>query len=130
MTTTLTEKNGNSVCRPESEREQVTYAPRFDIWENQDEIVLYGDLPGVDPEGLDIHYEDGQLFIHGKVSLRHEQVNFTYGEYGIGDYQRSFSVGESINAEQITAELNHGVLVIRLPKLEQLKPRKIQVQVR
>ena len=45
-----------------------TYSPRFDIWENDDEMILYGDLPGVMPEDLDVRFENPVLTIHGKVS--------------------------------------------------------------
>lgn len=129
MTTTLTEqKNGSALSHAEPKQEQVVYSPRFDIWETDDEMILYGDMPGVLPENLDIQYENGQLLIHGKVCARHDDIKFTYGEYGIGDYHRSFTVGDAIDAEKISAELKHGVLTLHLPKSEKVKPRKIEVK--
>lgn len=129
MTTTLTEtKNGSGMSHAETTRDATTYCPRFDIWETEDELVLYGDMPGVTPENLDIHYENGQLGIHGKVCPRHDDIKFSYGEYGIGDYHRSFTVGEAIDADKISAELKHGVLTLHLPKSEKVKPRKIEIK--
>ncbi|MEX0819077.1 MAG: Hsp20/alpha crystallin family protein [Pirellulaceae bacterium] len=129
MATTLAErKSGNGVGTADPKREAVTYSPRFDIWETDDELVLYGDMPGVSPENLDIQYENGQILIHGHVTPRHDDIRFAYGEYGIGDYDRSFNVGEGIDEEKILAELNQGVLTLHLPKSERIKPRKIEVK--
>ena len=123
-----TQQDEGSARSQEVPQEWTTYSPRFDVWENDDELVLYGDMPGVAPEDLDICYENGQLLIHGKVTPRHENVTFILGEYGIGDFHRTFNVGESFAPDQISAELKHGVLTLHLPKSERVKPRRIQVQ--
>jgi HSP20 family protein len=107
---------------------QATFSPRFDIWEGDDELVLYGDLPGVEPGDLEIQFENRQLTIHGKASRRGDEVNYLYSEYGVGDFHRSFTIGESINGEAISAELRHGVLTLHLPKSEAAKPRRIEVK--
>jgi|SRR5208282_2483766 len=105
-----------------------TYAPRFDIVETDDELVLYGDLPGVTQANLDVRFENGRLMLDGKVPSRHAEHEFVYGEYGIGDFYRSFSINETIDAEKISAELRDGVLTLHLPKVEKVKPRKILVK--
>jgi HSP20 family molecular chaperone IbpA len=127
MTTTITKPDSGEVTRSENTH-QNTYVPRIDIWENADELVLYGDLPGVEPENLDIRFENDQLTLHGKVSPRHEGVNFVRGEYGIGDFHRSFTIGEAIDAEKISAEMHNGVVTLHLPKSEKVKPRRIEVK--
>jgi HSP20 family protein len=91
-------------------------------------LLLCGDLAGVASRDLDIRFEDGELTIHGHVEPRHQGKRFVYGEYGIGDYYRSFAVGKAIDSERISAELNHGVLTVHLPKSEAVKPRRIEVQ--
>jgi HSP20 family molecular chaperone IbpA len=108
--------------------EETTYRPRFDIHETSDELVLYGDLPGVRPEDLEIHYEKGELVIRGKVAARHNGAKRLYGEYGVGNFQRSFAVADLIDADAISAELKDGVLQLHLPKAEAAKPRRIQVK--
>ncbi len=129
MADTLTKKETpDEVARVERTRGGVTYSPRFDIWETDDELVLYGDLPGVLSEDLDIQFENRELTIHGKVKPRHENIDFLYGEYGIGDFYRSFTVGEAVDAAKISAELNNGVVIIHLPKSEEVKPRRIEVK--
>jgi len=129
MAQELTNKQGNgNVAVAERTREAVTYTPRFDIVETENELCLYGDLPGVCKDGLDIRFENGLLEIQGKVQPRHTERAFVYGEYGIGDFHRSFTISEDIDAEKISAELKNGVLTLHLPKTEALKPRKIAVK--
>lgn len=128
MATTIqqNEKQSGSEIGPERTYES-SFVPRFDIWEGADELLLYGDLPGVTPGDLDIRFENHELTIRGKVAPRYEG-ELLYGEYEIGDFHRSFTVGESIDAEKISAEMHNGVLTVHLPKSEKVKPRKIEVK--
>lgn len=105
-----------------------TFSPRFDIWEGDDELILYGDLPGVAPDSLDINFENRQLTIHGEVCRCHEGIKSLYSEYGIGNFERTFTIGEAINGEGISAEMRDGVLTLHLPKSESAKPRRIEVK--
>jgi HSP20 family protein len=127
MATTMTKSETGEVTRPESTY-QTTYMPRFDIWETDNELLLYGDLPGVSPENLDIRFENHELTVHGRVGARHEGIEFLYGEYGIGDFHRTFTIGEAIETDKISAEMHHGVLTLHLPKSEKAKPRRIAVK--
>ena len=108
----------------------ITFSPRFDVWENDDETILYGDLPGVMPRDLDVRFEKPVLTIYGKVIPRHDDVKLLHGEYGIGDFHRTFTIGEAIDTEGISAELKNGVLTVHLPKDEKVKPRPIEVTCR
>lgn len=128
MSTELSKHEQNDVATVERTRNGVTYNPRIDIWENDDELVLYADLPGVAPEDLDIQFENRELRLYGKVSSRHEKITFLEGEYGIGDFYRTFTIGETIDGEKISAELHNGVLALHLPKVEAVKPRRIEVK--
>lgn len=120
------EQQDNS--RGEITRDVTTYVPRVDILEKDDEIVLYADMPGVEKENLDINFEDRQLTIHGKVEWRQSGMNFVGGEYGVGDFYRTFAIGEAIDVDKISAEIKNGVLTLHLPKSESAKPRKIAVK--
>ena len=128
MSTEVTKQEQNDVTTVERTRGGLTYSPRIDIWESDDELVVYADLPGVAADDLDIQFENRELRIHGKVAPRHDKVNFLYGEYGIGDFYRTFTIGETIDAEKVFAELHNGVLVLHLPKTEAVKPRRIEVK--
>ena len=129
MSTTLTMEETNKDVAP-SERTLAgpVYSPRFDIWENDDEMILYGDLPGVIPEDLEVRFENPVLTIHGKVNPRHSDITFLHGEYGIGDFHRAFTIGEVIDTDRISAELKNGVVTVHLPKSEKVKPRRIDVK--
>ena len=126
--TLTTEETHNDVAPVERTLGGTTYSPRFDIWENDDEMILYGDLPGVMPEDLEVRFENPVLTIHGKVSPRHNDIKFLQGEYGIGDFHRTFTIGEAIDTEKISAELKNGVVTVHLPKSEKVKPRRIEVK--
>ena len=129
MSTTLTpEETHDEVAPGERTPGGTTYSPRFDIWENDEEMILYGDLPGVMPEDLDVRFENPVLTIHGKVNPRHNDIKFLHGEYGIGDFHRTFTIGEAIDTERISAELKNGVVTVHLPKSEKVKPRQIEVK--
>ena len=120
-------KESGELSRPESTY-QKTFFPRIDIWEGEDELILHADVPGVKPENIDVRFENGELTIHGQVCPRYENVNLTYGEYSIGDFHRTFAIGEAIDAEKISAEMSGGVLTLHLPKSEKVKPRRITVK--
>lgn len=89
-----------------------------DIYEGADELLLLADLPGVEPEGLNVSYEAPELRIEGRR--------------GAGDtaavYSRTFRVSEQIDPAGISAELSAGVLKLRLAKAAHTKPRKIEVR--
>jgi len=105
----------------------VYYSPAVDIYENDEAITLLADLPGVDKDGLDINVEDRQLTITGLVKEPEERLHSVYAEYGIGGYTRSFRLGDTIDQGKIQASLKDGVLTLKLPKADRLKPRKIEI---
>lgn len=133
--TTTSQKNSNAdqeLANKNGSREQIyqaSFSPRFDLWEGDDELILYGDLPGVDPDDLEIQSEGRQLTLHGKVRPRCSGVEYLHSEYGVGDFHRTFMIGESIDSDLISAELKDGVLTLRLPKVEDAKPRRIEVKI-
>ncbi len=105
----------------------VLYTPRVDILETEEELTLYADVPGVKPEDVDVNFENGELVLYGRCAPR-QQAGYLLTEYGTGDYYRTFTVSEHIDAEKISAELRQGVLTVHLPKVEAVKPRKITVK--
>ena len=129
MSTTLTtEETRNDRAPFERTIGGTIFRPPFDIWEDDDEMTLYGDLPGVTLEDLDVRFEKPVLMIHGKVHPRHHDIKSVHGEYGIGDFHRVFTIGEAIDTERISAELKNGVVTVHLPKSEKVKPRQIEVK--
>jgi HSP20 family molecular chaperone IbpA len=133
MTTSVELEKGPATQVEEAEctRGGKMYRPSVDIIEKPDELVLLADMPGVCSDHIDVRFEKGTLTIHGRVKDRQpENTEYLLREYGIGDFYRTFQVNETINAEHISAEFSNGVLTLHLPKVEAVKPRKIQVSVK
>lgn len=104
-------------------RDERRMAPPVDVYENNDELLLKVDVPGVEHSGLDIHLDNG------KLDLEARQAKSLADELGYEPlvYARSFAVPSSIDPAKVSAELDRGVLTVHLPKTEAAKPRRIQV---
>jgi HSP20 family molecular chaperone IbpA len=101
----------------ERTREGPVFVPRVDIYESEAEITLLADMPGVDESSVDISVENSVLTIHGEVDgMRPEGYDLAYAEYRVGDYERSFSLSNRVDQENIMATLKDGVLHLTLPK--------------
>ena len=101
-------------------------SPPVDVFENADEFLVVADVPGAPPGGIEVRVENGTLTIEAK---RAGEEGPTVGrEYEEVDYVRSFRIPAGIDAANIAAETKNGTLVVRLPKIAALKPRKIDVK--
>jgi HSP20 family protein len=110
-------------------RSRRVYNPAVDIIERKEDIVVIADMPGVDEKSVDITLEKNILTIYGKVEADIPEKHTLYlSEYGIGDYQRVFTLTDEVDREKIQATVKNGVLRILLPKAEALKTRKIAVK--
>jgi len=131
MTTTLNaKKEEDKIAHVERARDRRTYTPNVDIIETADEFLVLADMPGVTPNAIDIQYEHGVLTINGRVEPRQDEdkTGYLLCEYGVGDFYRSFRLGENINPDKIEARLNNGVMELHLPKSEASKPKKIAIK--
>jgi HSP20 family protein len=106
----------------------VTISPRIDLLESEDEFLLLADMPGVKSEDVDIRFEKGELTIHGRRHEAYPGKEAAFREYDGANFSRAFLVAETVAADRITAELKNGVLTVRLPKTEAVKPKKITVK--
>ncbi|MES2643750.1 MAG: Hsp20/alpha crystallin family protein [Myxococcota bacterium] len=101
--------------------------PRVDIYESDGDVLVTADLPGV-PEGqVRLHLERDQLLLEATTQLPAAVGEPVGQEFGNVDYRRVFLVPKDIDSEGITAELQDGVLRVRLPKLQAARPRRIEV---
>ena len=121
-------KDRAEVTRPEATRSGVYFTPRVDIYETDEELTLYAEVPGARPEDVDLHYEKGELVLHVRVKPRLTDRPLLLQEYEDGDFYRAFTIHESIDANRISAECKNGVLTIHLPKAEVARPRQISVR--
>ena len=120
----LSTSNGNA---PESIRNGRTVAPRVDIFETDRELVMYADMPGVQSDGVDLRYEDGELVLQGKVAATRDDEPVAR-EFNPSDYYRVFRVHDTIDAGKIEAELKNGVLTVHLPKEVKHQPRQVTIK--
>jgi HSP20 family protein len=104
-------------------------APPVDIYETTNELVLTADLPGVSKDGLEVGIDDGMLTISGKPAHSAPSGDPVYREYELPSFFRQFEIGEEIDRDHVSAELKHGVLMLKLPKSEKAKPKQIEVRV-
>lgn len=126
----LTTREKQELKTSEQTRPGRTYVPEVDIYETQDSLWLWADMPGVDENSLEVRVADGVLSIEGQVSLQeYDNLNPVYTEYNVGNYKRSFSLSNDIDVGQIKARVTDGVLALELPKAERAKPKRIAVSV-
>ncbi len=112
---------------PDRRQEILTAAPLVDIYENDDEILLHVDMPGVDKKDVTVNIDNGQLVLSG---LRKVEATGSaqWEEFSDVAFERTFSVPQTIDMEKVGAELKNGVLYLHLPKPEAAKPRQIEIK--
>ncbi len=112
----------------EGTRPGPVFVPAVDILENEKELIVLADMPGVDSKNVDIDLRDNQLTIIGRIDeIEDEKEVSLYKEFHWGDYYRMFTLSDVIDQGKITAKMENGVLRLVLPKAEKAKPQKIAV---
>jgi HSP20 family protein len=115
-------------CRTRGPEARV-FRPSVDILELADELLIFANVPGAVANEIDVQFEGGQLTVRAPVAARQSaETNYLLREYGVGEFFRTFRVGEQVDASRITAEYTDGVLKLHLPKAEAAKQRKIEVK--
>jgi HSP20 family protein len=106
-------------------------SPALDVVEGEDNFTVYMDLPGVEENDVDVSIASNVLTIKGtkKLPELRENVKLYRREEWEGSFQRTLSLPHSVDTAKVQAELKSGVLVVTLPKREEVKPRQIKVDV-
>jgi len=114
----------------ESPSSQAVWAPRTDLVETDDSYRLQLDVPGMSKDELNINVKDNQLTVSGerKSERTEESEEYVRVERSFGQFYRSFSLPRTVNANDIRASYDSGVLTISVPKSEEEKARKIEIQ--
>lgn len=103
----------------ERTRSRPAFVPRVDIFETDEAIELVADMPGVDETSVDITLENRVLTVKGYVEPTWpDGYELSYAEYRVGDFERSFTLSDSIDREGIEATAKDGVLRLHLPKAQ------------
>ncbi len=116
-----------------SEGDQImrgAWNPSVDIFENQNQVVLEAELPGMKSEDVEISIENNVLTLRGERSFekKDESDNFHRVERSYGSFTRSFTLPPTVSSEDATAEFQNGVLRLTLAKREDAKPRRIEIK--
>ena len=108
-----------------------TWAPPVDIYENGDNLVLKAELPGINPNEVEIRVEDNTLYLKGERKFEKEvkEENYHRVERSYGSFARSFSLPNTVDSEKVNAEYKDGVLTLTMPKKEEAKPKTIKINV-
>jgi HSP20 family molecular chaperone IbpA len=117
-------KNGTLPARQYARR---AISPPVDVFENADEFLLVADVPGALTESIDVRVENGTLTLEAKRT-GDDGGPVLAREFDAVDYTRTFQLPAGIDATNIAAETKSGTLLVRLPKVAAVKPRKIVVR--
>jgi HSP20 family protein len=107
-----------------------SWAPAVDIKEEADRFLIHADLPGVKPEDIEVHMENGILTLQGsrQEEKKKEGEGYSRMERFSGSFYRRFSLPGTADGENIQAKVKHGVLELVIPKKDTTQPRKITVK--
>lgn len=105
------------------------WTPPVDIFETDSEIVLRAELPGLKPDDIDIEVDDNVLTLKGERRFEEkvEEGRYYRLERAYGRFQRSLTLPQGVKPDEISAQFENGVLSVRVPKADEVKPRKITV---
>ena len=114
---------------PQSDAGLRRWVPAMDLVETEDHFVLRADLPGVSEEDVRIEVEDNVLTVSGERKSEHtgRDQGFYRMERAFGSFSRSLTLPKGVDADAVTANVDRGVLEVRVPKPEERKPRRIEI---
>jgi HSP20 family molecular chaperone IbpA len=112
----------------EKSRHIPTVGPVVDIYENEDEILLHAEMPGVEKDNIAINVDNGTLTLSG-VRKFETKGAAVWEEFGEVEFVRNFSIPQAIDLSKVDAELKDGVLQLHLPKSEAAKPKQVEIKV-
>jgi HSP20 family protein len=106
------------------------WAPTIDIAEGDQEITVRAELPGIDPEDLDVSLSGNELVLSGekKESTESKEKGFYHSESRYGGFRRSVRLPEGVNTEDVDAQYANGVLTLRLKKIPSAQPKRIEIK--
>ena len=130
LKTSLDKREAQVPAQVEQTETVPTSIPRVDIWETPAAIRVLADMPGVDDKNVRIDLDRNLLTIRGLITAKNPgECKLVYREYESGHFERSFTLGDTIDRNGVEAHMKNGVLQLHLPKLKAVQPRRIEVKV-
>jgi HSP20 family protein len=104
---------------------------KVNIIENEDNYTLTAEVPGMKEKDIDLEIKDGSMTLKGQVeeSQEKEETHYRMREFSRRSFERSFTIGEGVDPDKISAKLDSGVLTVVLPKKEEAKPKTVKVEI-
>lgn len=122
--------DGNGALRHREPQRQQHVVPPVDVFENDASITLLADLPGVAKEQLNVRVDGETLVLEATAAAAGPQdMELVYAEAQYPSYRRQFTLSRELDASRIEAQLRDGVLRLTIPKSDEARPRRIEVQV-
>src|ERR1700756_1313826 len=108
-----------------------TFAPPVDVYEDEHNVILKIEVPGIDEKDIDVRIENNVLTVHGerKFEKEEKEENFRRVERNYGSFTRTFTLPTTVDSEKVSANYEKGILKIALPKKAEAKPKQIKVNV-
>jgi HSP20 family protein len=108
-----------------------SFAPAVDVYEDEHNVTLKIEVPGIDEKDIDVRLENNTLTVHGdrKIEKEEKEENYRRVERQYGSFTRTFTVPNTVDSEKVSATYDKGVLKIALPKKAEAKPKQIKVNV-
>jgi HSP20 family protein len=108
-----------------------SFAPAVDVYEDEHDVTLKIEVPGVDEKDINVNLEDNTLTVHGERKIENEEKeeNYRRVEREYGRFTRTFTLPTTVDSEKVSATYDKGVLNVTLPKKAEAKPKQIKVNV-
>jgi HSP20 family protein len=121
---------GNNEGREES-LNNTSFAPPVDVYEDEHNVILKIEVPGIDEKDIDVRIENNTMTVHGERKFEQEEKeeNYRRVERQYGSFTRTFTLPQTVDQENVQADYDKGVLKIKLSKKAEAKPKQIKVNV-
>ena len=108
-----------------------SFAPAVDVYEDEHNVTLKIEVPGIDEKDIDVSLENNTLTVHGerKIEKEEKEENYRRVESQYGSFTRTFNLPPTVDSEKVSASYDKGVLKVTLPKKAEAKPKQIKVSV-
>ena len=125
----ITEKHEVDTTVHQELRSGNWFVPATDVYETPEKVLLVMDMPGVCFDCVHVNIVEGELVVTGHVGHGEDEDDYVlYREYDVGHYHRHFGLPEMIDRNRIEAAMTNGVLAVTMPKIEEVKPRRIPIR--
>jgi HSP20 family protein len=108
-----------------------SFAPAVDVYEDEHNVTLKIEVPGIDEKDIDVRIENNTLTVHGerRIEKEEKEENYRRVERQYGSFTRTFNLPSTVDSDKVSAHYDKGVLKISLPKKAEAKPKQIKVNV-